>query len=115
MADPYPHKQPAGTIWVAEAIDWTGNAASDHLKIGFTPQSIKDRAERGQRTKIGQMYGVVGTGMIMAEHVFKGLRRGMLVGDDSSADKKKLAVTWSATRDAVFTGPAEDGECPAPL
>ena len=59
---------------------------------------------------IGQMYGVVGPGLIMAQHVFQGLKRDMLVRDDDHADIKKLAVTWSALRDAVFVGDTFDGK-----
>jgi hypothetical protein len=50
------------------------------------------------------MYGVVAPGLIFAEHVFEGLRRDMYVRDDKTADKHKLAVTWTAKRDAELVG-----------
>lgn len=99
--------QPGGSIWTATAINWTGG--SDPLKIGITPEAIKARASRGLRHVIGQMYGIVGTGLIHAQHVFQGLKRDMLVGDDDNAAQKKLAVTWATNRDAVYAGDKSGG------
>lgn len=98
-----PIKQSGGVVWVAEAADWVNNS-SGHLNIGITLKGIRARGERGQRFLLGQMYGVVGTGMIMAEHVFQGLKRDMLVREDEQAAVKKLAVTWHARRDAKLVG-----------
>lgn len=113
----YLHEQPGGRVWVSDAIDWTGTASEGHLKIGIMHKSIAARAGRGLSYMLGQMYGVVGLGMIRAQHVYKGLKRGMLVDGDGSADRKKLAVTWSAKYDAKWVGPAENGQIvyePAP-
>ncbi len=54
------------------------------------------------------MHGVVGTGLIFTEHVFKGLKRDMYVRKDRDAAKNKLALTWKAGRDAYLVGPAHD-------
>lgn len=98
-------QQPGGGAWVAEAVNWEEDDRP-HLNIGITKAAILARSARGQRWILGQMYKVVGTGMILAKHVFRGLRRDMLVGDDDTADKKKLAITWVSPRDAKLTGPA---------
>ena len=96
--------QPGGRVWVAEAINWTGQGAGEVLPIGINTQAIVARAGRGLRHALGQMYGVVGPGMIFAEYVFRGLRRDMYVREDREAARKKLAVTWNARRDAVLGG-----------
>ena len=40
----------------------------------------------------------------MAQHLFRGLRRDMWVGDDSDAASEMLAATWAAKRDAQLIG-----------
>lgn len=94
---------------MTDAINWTGDGLGDSKKIGISPEAIIARADRGLRRQIGQMYGVVGPGLIMAQHVFRGLRRGMLVRGDDEAAAKKLAITWAAKRDATFAGDRFDG------
>jgi len=101
-------KELGGAIWVAEAPDWV-NGGTQPLRIGIAQDDIQLRAGRGLRYMVGQLYGVLGPGLIFAEHVYRGLKRDMLVRGDSHADVNKLAVTWAATRDARFVGAPEDG------
>lgn len=104
-----------GTIWVAEAPDWTGSGHP--LRIGISQEAVSTHAGRGLRHMVGQLYGVLGPGLILAEHVFQGLKRDMLVRGDSHADVNKLAITWAHPRDAVFAGDPSDGRLeylPAP-
>ncbi|WP_223478394.1 hypothetical protein [Oricola indica] len=101
--------QPGGNIWAAEAPDWT-NSEREVLKIGITGEAIEARASaRGQTWQVGQMYGVVGTGMIFTQHVFRGLKRDMFVGDDRKADRSKYAVSWAAPNDVRFAEDAQGG------
>ena len=89
----------------------------DHLKIGITNDAIATRASRGLSWQVGQMYGVLGPGLIFAKHVFQGLKRGMYVRNDTQADAKKLAVSWDANEDAQWVGGPHDGTiefCPSP-
>ena len=101
-------EQPGGLVRYAEAIDWTSQSPTGVLLIGITNEAIAARARRGLRHLLGQMYGVVGPGMIMAQHVFQGLQRHMYVRDDEEADSEKLAVSWSARRDAILAGDRSD-------
>ncbi|WP_299618189.1 hypothetical protein [Pelagibius sp.] len=96
--------QPGGSIWVTDAPDWNSSDPHATHRIAVTPESLHARAERGLRHVLGQMYGVMCPGLIMAEHVFQGLKRGMSVGDDHDAAANKLAITWAAQRDATLTG-----------
>lgn len=95
-------KEPGGTIWVAEAPDWVEQGHP--IKIGISQDAIRQHAGRGLRHIIGQLYGVLGPGLILAEYVFQGLKRDMLLRGDSHADVNKLAITWAAARDARFVG-----------
>ena len=96
-------KQPGGHIWIADAPNWTGDARP-HLTIGISPQAVQRASLLGLRWTLGQMYGIVATGLIFAEHVFQGLRRDMYVRHDKEAAKRKFAVTWAAKRDAQLVG-----------
>jgi hypothetical protein len=101
-------KEPGGEVWVAEAPNWESDSGQP-LKIAIALDAIGLRARRGFRHMIGQQYGVLGPGLILAEHVFQGLKREAYVRDDSLAGEKKLTITWAATRDAYFAGDPFDG------
>jgi hypothetical protein len=101
-------KEPGGVVWVAEAPNWIGSGSP--LKIGISQDAMKGQIGRGLRHMVGQLYGVIGPGLIMAQHVFQGLKRDMYVRNDSRADVKKLAITWAHPGDAVFLGDQFAGE-----
>jgi hypothetical protein len=88
--------------FIIDAPNWAGLPNQDTLQLGLTKGSINARSERGQRFLLGQLYGVVNPGLILAKHVFKGLKRDMRVGGDAVAASCKLAITWDAKRDAVL-------------
>jgi hypothetical protein len=97
-------RQRGGHVWVADAPNWTDDRTKTHLTIAVSFQGIRSRADRGIRWALGQMYGVLAPGLILAEYVFEGLRRDMYVREDMNAAKHKLAVSWAAKRDAELVG-----------
>ena len=97
-------KQPGANVWIADAPNWTDDRTRTNLTIAVSFQGIRSRADRGIRWALGQMYGVLETGLISAEHVFEGLRRDMYVREDMNAAKRKLAVSWAAKRDSELIG-----------
>lgn len=101
-------QEAGGQVWAAEASDWD-KGGPEPLKIGISLDAIQQRARRGLRHMVGQLYGVLGPGLILAEYVFQGLKRDMLVRGDSHADINKLAITWTASRDARFVGDPFNG------
>lgn len=96
-------KQPGGHVLVADAPNWAGSV-DPHLNIAVHLPSTVYRATRTLTWQLGQMYGVIGTGLIMTRHVFKGLNRDMYVREDKDAAAKKLVATWAAGRDAELVG-----------
>lgn len=96
-------KTPDGSDWYAETVNWMDSDPNSTLRIGVNKERFLDRARRGLTWEIGQMYGVLQTGMIFVEHVFQGLRRPMTVNGDSDADRSRLIFTWAAHRDAEIT------------
>jgi hypothetical protein len=103
-------KQPGGHVWTADAPNWTPDRTETHLTIAVAKQGIAGISGRGLRWALGQMYGVVGPGLIFAQHAFRGLRRDMYVREDKDAASKKLALSWAANRDAELVGNAESAE-----
>jgi hypothetical protein len=92
--------------WYAETIDWRSSDPHAVLKIGIPRTALRKQAERGQAWSLGQMYGVLQTGLINVEHIFQGLRRRMCVEDDMTADAGMYAFIWTPRHDARMT---EDG------
>jgi hypothetical protein len=95
-------------VWLGEAPDWVSGSKTGHLNVAMAMPQIRRLAERGQSWALGQMYGVVGPGLIFARHLFRGLRRDMYVQDDKNAAAKKLVATWARERDAELIGPKSD-------
>jgi hypothetical protein len=96
-------KQLGGHVWVVDAPNWNGSSKS-HLRIAVYLPTVVARADRGLSWQLGQMYGVMGTGLIMARHVFQGLKRDMYVREDKDASAKKMVATWAAAHDAELVG-----------
>lgn len=97
-------EQRGGHVWVTDAPNWAALSGKNHLTIGVSKQGITERADRGLRWQLGQMYGVLGPGLIFTEHVFQGLRRDMYVRMDRNAAASKFALAWAAKRDAQLAG-----------
>lgn len=97
-------KQPGGTVLVADAPNWTDDRSVSHLWVGISFRRIRNTAERSLSHTLGQLYGIVVPGLIMTQHLFQGLRRGMHLDQDADAAGKRLAATWAAKRDAVLRG-----------
>ena len=89
-----------GDIWFAEARDWNNDDPHAVLKIGVDKRQIFAAANRGQSWVIGELYGVLATGLISAQHVFQGAKRRMLVNGNGDADQSTYFFTWRANRDA---------------
>lgn len=100
--------QPKGRVYVAEAPIWDPSCTSlqgrDHLLVGITTEALRAIAARGQTWVLGQLYGIIGPGLITSQRLYKGLRRGMYVNSAPNAAAGKLAATWAAKRDARLVG-----------
>jgi hypothetical protein len=108
-------KNADGSTWYVETINWESSDPHSIRKLGLSKDSISFRAERGLTWALGQLYGVMATGIISVEHIFQGLRRPMSVNGDASADGSKLVFTWAAKRDAKMTVDGGLEFCGAPI
>lgn len=101
-------KQTGGHVYIAEAPIWDNDCLNllrnNHLLVGITKDRLGTIASRGLSMAIGQLYGVVAPGLILTQHLFRGLKRGMMIGDDRNAAAKMLVASWSQRRDARLVG-----------
>lgn len=93
-----------GGLFTVDAPNFAKEQDRDCLKLGVLDARTLFRAEHGLSWQLGQLYGVVQTGLILTQHIFVGLRRGMLIAGDGEAAKEKMAFTWAARRDAQAVG-----------
>ena len=98
--------QPGGRVYVADAFYpvRASGSGSEFKKsmLAITPDQLGRRSSRGQSTAIAQFYEIVQNGLILALHVFRGLKRPCCSGDDMGADKSKLVYVWTPAFDAIW-------------
>jgi hypothetical protein len=101
-------EQPGSGIWTAFAPNWEMNGSGQQVRIGVSKKAIEARMRRGQSYALAELYGVIGEGLHLTKHVFKGLRRGMHVNGDNNADEKKFTLTWRPPLGFSPTGNAQN-------
>ncbi len=58
---------------------------------------------------IAQYYGIVQTGLLAAQHAFKGLNRKLLDEDDIQAEEEMVVYSWRPPADYIWSGSISDG------
>jgi hypothetical protein len=58
---------------------------------------------------IAQYYGIVQTGLLSAQHAFRGLNRKLLDEEDVKAEEKIVVYSWRPLADYVWRGSPADG------
>lgn len=95
-------------VYAIDAPNWPRIPGVDDIKIGVTKKKPSSQKRSRAKACAGQFYGIVDNGLIHAEHVFRGLRRSMHVGNNDDAAAEKLAASWLAARDARLVGDKSD-------
>jgi hypothetical protein len=68
-------------------------------KFGLLASSLKEYGERGQFSEIAHFYTLVGDGLILTRHIFKGVNRRMFTDGDMGADEKVLVYVQTPSVD----------------
>ena len=79
------------------------------VKLGLRSDSFQQNVENGLATAIAQYYGIIQDGLLNAIHLFKGLKRPLMHGDDKQADKSVIVYSCKPDTDYVWTGSRFDG------
>lgn len=69
-------------------------------KFGITYASVKKLSDKKRRTEIAQLFSLVGDGLVLTQHIFKGLNRGLSDDCDSSNNgHDRLVCSWRSLID----------------
>jgi hypothetical protein len=68
-------------------------------QFAVTKRHFVEFKERETYTPIAQLMNIVWPGLILTEHIFQGLKRPLLYGEDEKGDEQKLVFTWKAQYD----------------
>lgn len=108
MAEEYLRRLQCGELgFCSDAFVFSDPAGISLSRVGCLSLLCKDLqayGKRGEATAIAQFYGLVLPGMILATHVFKGLRRPLLTDGDKDADKGMLVYTRKPAYDFEWIG-----------
>ncbi len=80
-------------------IDGFSSDGSQVIQLGINQIDINKRNDRGQLAALAQFDGIVCPGLIMVEHIFRGLERPLSDDDSNDADGHKLVYAWKPNWD----------------
>jgi hypothetical protein len=84
------------------------------VKLGVRLDTFQRYLKRGQRSAIAQYYGIVQEGLMLARHLFRGLKRPLMHNGDMRADQRVLLYTWRSPIDYEWAGTPNYGR-PQPI
>ena len=79
------------------------------IRLGVRKDTFKVYADRGINSAIAQYYAMVQEGITLAQHMFRGLKRPLMHGDNTNADQNVLVYSWRSSIDAEWTGSKNSG------
>lgn len=77
-------------IYLVDGVDHTGEVK----QFGAPKNQLDKLWLRGSNVVLAQFLGIVVPGLVLAEHVFRGLKRPLCDGEDMNADRLKLVLSW---------------------
>lgn len=77
--------------------------------LGLLVTDLRQHASRGHSTAIAQFYGLLNSGLILTQHIFRGLQRPLLTAGDNGADKNKLIYSRKPSFDYRWSGTGTTG------
>jgi hypothetical protein len=82
-------------IYLVDGKDSTGEV----VQFGITKNQLATRVQRRQTVRLVQFLNIVEPGLILAKHLFQGLKRPLCYGDDLNGDTEKLVYSWKPAFD----------------
>lgn len=74
------------------------------VKLGIRRETFQRNVRLKLATTIAQYFGIVRDGLIVAEHLFRGLKRPLMHAGDKHADESVLIYAWRPVWDYEWTG-----------
>ena len=79
------------------------------VKIGILKPDLAKYAHRGLYSSLGQFFGIVAPGLIIAKHLFVGLKRALYCDGSMNGDYDKMVYCWNPAYDYEWEGDPFDG------
>jgi len=73
--------------------------------FGIFQDDLRKRYDRGQNSALAQLDGIVVPGLILARHIFRGLKRPLYDDGSMEADTQKLVHSWRPNYDFDWLDP----------
>jgi hypothetical protein len=74
------------------------------VKLGLRSSTFRAYGQRRLATTIAQYYGIVQDQLGLAKHLFRGLKRPLILDADENADEAVLVYTWRSLFDYIWEG-----------
>lgn len=84
------------------------------VKLGVRVDTFRQYVKRGQRSAVAQYYGIVQEDLMLARHLFRGLKRPMMHNGNMRADQDVFIYTWRSLVDYEWAGTPQYGR-PQPI
>jgi hypothetical protein len=98
---------------LAPYVDITDGRAPSNpdllVRLGVRETCFQQLSKYGLATTIAQYYGLVQDGLLEAVHLFEGIKRPLMHGDDKNADKAVLVYSWRPEVDFEWDGSQQEG------
>jgi hypothetical protein len=78
--------------------------------LGVRTSTFRAYAQRRLATFIAQYYGIFQDGLGSAKHVFRGLKRPLMLGAHENADEAVWVYAWRSLIDYVWIGSPQSGD-----
>lgn len=72
--------------------------------MGILKPDLAKYAERGLFSQLGQFFGIVAPGLIIAKHLFIGLKRDLYCDERMDGDHGKMIYCWKPKYDCEWEG-----------
>ena len=79
------------------------------VKIGILKPDLAKHAHRGLFSSLGQFLGIVEPGLIIAKHLFVGLKRFLYCDGRMDGDHEKMLYCWKPAHDYQWVGDPYSG------
>jgi len=95
----------------ADIVDGLSPVEKDvTIKLGIRNETFRNYLNRRLRSAVAQYYGIVQDQLKSAEHTFRGLRRPLMLADDTHADQNVLIYSWCPQYDYEWIGSQFEGQ-----
>jgi hypothetical protein len=92
---------------IVEAPSPTNN--SDIVKLGVRVTTFEGYVRRKEISNVAQYYGIVQGDLMLAKHLFTGLKRSLMYNGDMQADRNVIVYSWRSTNDYRWRGNVQNG------